>query len=85
MGELQGMEWTGSLHDTPRMTCSTCHELHTTSNPLANRDQQAENCATCHEDQITNHKRFESKGIVFDQLACSDCHDVHQLISKESD
>ena len=82
MGTAEGMEWTGSLHDTPRMTCSSCHTLHSTDNPMATREQQAESCATCHADEITKHRRFESKGIVFDQLTCYDCHDVHQLIGK---
>jgi DmsE family decaheme c-type cytochrome len=83
-GMAERMEWTGSLHDTPRMTCTSCHTLHSTDNPLATREQQNESCSTCHEEEITNHRRFETKGIVFDQLTCYDCHDVHQLIGKES-
>jgi DmsE family decaheme c-type cytochrome len=84
MGTAEGMEWAGSLHDTPRMTCTSCHTLHSTDNPLATREQQIESCSTCHEEEITNHRRFESKGIMFDQLTCYDCHDVHQLVGKES-
>ena len=79
MGNLAGMEWTGSLHDTPRMTCVSCHTLHTTENKLADARQQTSNCNKCHAEQITAHPRFEDKGIVFDRLMCSDCHDVHQL------
>jgi DmsE family decaheme c-type cytochrome len=85
MDTAAGMEWTGSLHDTPRMTCSSCHTLHTTDNALATREQQVESCANCHADEITKHRRFERKGIVFDQLTCYDCHDVHQLIGKGSE
>lgn len=85
MGDNEGMEWTGSLHDTPRMTCSNCHELHTSDNAMADRDKQTASCAKCHEDEISNHSRFEDKGIVFDNLSCYDCHDVHQLIGRESD
>lgn len=79
MDELEGMAWTGSLHDTDRMTCGTCHTIHTTENAMTNSTEQKKNCTRCHEEQIAAHPKFESKGIVFDKLACGDCHDVHQL------
>jgi DmsE family decaheme c-type cytochrome len=80
LGELPGMAWRGALHDTGRMTCSSCHQLHARENVLSDPEQQKAACATCHSDQIANHKRFEGKGILFDRLTCHDCHDVHQLI-----
>ena len=83
LGTLEGMAWTDSLHDTPRMTCSNCHQLHTLENRQADRGQQTQGCASCHEDQMASHPRFEDKGIVFDQLTCYDCHDVHQLTSEK--
>ena len=83
MGEHAGMEFRGSLHDTGRMTCSSCHQVHTAENVLASRDAQIENCSTCHASQIEEHNRFEGRGIVFDRLTCHDCHDVHQLMRRE--
>jgi len=83
MGEQPGMDWGGSLHDTGRMTCSTCHQVHVAENVLADPARQKASCATCHEDQIAGHSRFEGKGIVFERLTCHDCHDVHQLISRQ--
>ena len=83
MGETAGMAWTGSLHDTGRITCSTCHEMHVAENLLASRDQQIENCGMCHGKQIEEHNRFESRGIAFDRLDCAACHDVHQLMRRE--
>ncbi len=83
MGDLEAMAWTGSLHDTGYISCSTCHEMHTTENLLATRDQQIDKCGTCHKEQISNHNRFESRGIVFDQLTCHTCHDTHQLMRPE--
>lgn len=83
MGETPAMAWTGSLHDTGRMTCSSCHQMHMTENLLATREQQVDNCGTCHGKQIDEHNRFESRGIVFDRLTCHTCHDVHQLIRPE--
>jgi DmsE family decaheme c-type cytochrome len=81
MGAEPGMEWVGSKHDTPRMTCSNCHQVHTTENPLATRAGEVKNCSSCHEDEIKTHRRFERQGIDFDKLKCSQCHDVHQLLS----
>ena len=82
MGELAGMQWVGSVHDTDGVTCVSCHESHVVGNALTERKQQLENCAGCHKAQIAAHNRFENRGIVFDRLSCYDCHDVHQLISE---
>lgn len=79
MGDLEGMAWQGSLHDTGRMTCGACHQMHTTENAMADVAEQTQTCARCHDEQIAAHPKFESKGIVFDKLACANCHDVHQL------
>lgn len=83
MGEHPGMAWSGSLHDTGRMTCSSCHVMHSSENVLADREAQIKNCAMCHDKQINSHNRFEGKGIAFDRLTCHDCHDVHQLMHRE--
>lgn len=81
MGELEGMEWTGSVHDSEEITCVNCHKAHSTESPLTDKTLQRDSCAACHEDQIAAHPTFEDKGIVFDNLACFDCHDIHQLQS----
>jgi DmsE family decaheme c-type cytochrome len=82
MDELEGMAWAGSLHDTGRMTCGTCHTIHVAENLMAVKSEQEKNCAGCHEEQIAAHPKFEDKGIVFDKLTCGSCHDVHQLERK---
>jgi len=80
MGELKGMQWSGSIHDTARISCVNCHTGHSVENPLAERAGQVEVCGNCHSEQIANHRRFEDVGIVFDELNCFNCHDVHQMI-----
>ena len=77
--QQEGMNWNGSVHAVEDMTCVNCHELHIEGNPLKEQKLQLEVCATCHDEQITNHRRFENVGIVFDELTCFECHDVHQL------
>jgi predicted CXXCH cytochrome family protein len=92
MGDLEGMEWTGSVHARPwvdsageqrEMSCVACHKVHETHESLEDRTQQAKVCYQCHEKTEREHPRFEDKGIVFDRLTCWDCHDVHQLIPQE--
>jgi len=80
LGKQKGMKWSGSAHDTKDMTCVSCHKLHIEGNPLKEQKSQEKVCAKCHSEQITNHRRFEDVGIVFDRLTCYECHDVHQLI-----
>lgn len=82
MGDLEGMEWSGSLHDTGRMTCVSCHKEHVKVDPITDAREQKKNCARCHEEQIEKHPVFEDKGIDFDKLTCFDCHDVHQLTAR---
>ena len=81
MDELAGMQWAGSKHDTEDITCVSCHTVHTTENKMTDQDAQRKSCDGCHKKQIANHRKFETKGINFDALSCSACHDVHQLIS----
>jgi DmsE family decaheme c-type cytochrome len=79
MGGTKGMKWAGSLHDTPRITCVTCHVVHAEENSLADQSKQTAKCARCHKEKITNHKGFGQAGSRFEKLSCYDCHDVHQL------
>ncbi len=81
MGSLAGMDWTGSLHDNGRITCGNCHDSHTTDNKMARQTDQTRTCARCHRADVQDHPRFAGKGIAFDELKCSTCHDVHQLFS----
>ncbi len=79
MGELEGFAWIGSLHDRPNMTCQRCHDSHSTEQPMKDMAKQLANCSSCHRRHIERHPRFESAGILFDELKCSTCHNVHAL------
>lgn len=89
MGQLDGMEWKGSVHGSPwkddagkvlEMSCSNCHESHAEKDPMENRATQAKACYACHTKTEKEHPRFEEAAVAFDKLSCWDCHDVHQLI-----
>ena len=84
MGDLEGIDWFGSVHAENNVTCVNCHSrLHSLEKPMADRKDQLETCNACHRDAIASHRTFEDRGIVFDRLTCYDCHDVHQLIGAE--
>jgi DmsE family decaheme c-type cytochrome len=78
-GQSSAMLWTGSVHDKIGLACSNCHDMHSEKVSVTDREQQAAGCYSCHENQRTKHPQFSDKGIVFDQLKCWTCHDVHQL------
>jgi DmsE family decaheme c-type cytochrome len=83
MGELDGMQWEGSIHAVAGNTCTNCHEIHAVGNPLTEREAQVTICSDCHSAQIANHRRFEDVGIIFDELKCYNCHDVHQMVREQ--
>lgn len=83
LGELAGFAWAGSLHDNAGMSCQDCHQSHSTDRPMEDTKSQRKNCSGCHRRHIRRHPTFEDVGIVFDEVPCSDCHDVHQLEAKQ--
>jgi DmsE family decaheme c-type cytochrome len=68
----------GSPHDRKNINCSTCHTVHAESDPIYDREEQAETCYRCHRKMKTGHPRFESRSMDIDVLPCSSCHDVHR-------
>ena len=83
MGDMKGFAWTGSLHDRPNITCQRCHDSHSTEQAMKDHEKQLANCRRCHLRNIREHPRFEDKGILFDELSCSTCHDVHALEARK--
>lgn len=93
MGQLKGMAWAGSTHAIAlmegkdgrkkHMSCSACHLVHITQDPLGEKEEQAQTCYTCHEKMKSEHPNLEDKGINIDKVSCWTCHDVHQLIPEQ--
>jgi DmsE family decaheme c-type cytochrome len=67
----------GGVHDKPLMNCSSCHSVHTETDPIADKEQQAAICYGCHAKVKDEHRRFEGTTIDFDTLKCSTCHTPH--------
>lgn len=83
-GHRPGVGWVGSMHDNGHMTCSTCHVVHSKENLRLDVSKQKRVCMLCHSEQVATHDDFAGSGILFDQLSCSTCHDVHQLSVRAS-
>lgn len=75
MGKRKGIDWPGSPHDTPRMTCVSCHRIHAAEDAVSNRDGQLTVCARCHRKTVAEHRESVRR---FDRLKCSACHKVHR-------
>jgi hypothetical protein len=80
---IGAIAWQDSVHANSALACANCHTVHTEFNVLRDRQAQTEVCHACHADRETEHPRFEDKAIRFDQLNCSTCHDVHQLVPRQ--
>ncbi len=85
LGELEGFAWAGSPHYNAGMSCQDCHQSHSTDRPMEDMAEQRANCADCHRRHIRRHPKFEDVGIVFDEVPCSECHNVHELQAKQQD
>jgi DmsE family decaheme c-type cytochrome len=68
----------GSPHDRKNINCSTCHTVHAKSDPIIEREEQAETCYRCHRKMKTAHPQFDAGSMNIHVLKCSDCHDVHR-------
>ena len=82
MGEKQ-IVYLGGTHDRRNINCSTCHSVHTESDPISEKENQDSTCGRCHRRHIREHPRFEEKGIDFEAVTCSTCHDVHAPAKEE--
>jgi DmsE family decaheme c-type cytochrome len=67
----------GSAHDRRNINCSTCHEIHVSSDPILARGNQAGACFRCHRKQREDHPTVGKRPINFERFGCGACHDVH--------
>jgi DmsE family decaheme c-type cytochrome len=70
----------GGPHDLRMINCSTCHTVHTRTDPIKDREEQAETCYGCHPHMRKGHPQFEAESMNVHVLKCSDCHDVHRSL-----
>lgn len=71
------MHWKGSAHEFQDVACSSCHTLHTDSDPVLATAAQPEVCFGCHKNKRAESSRPFSHPIREGEMACSGCHNPH--------
>lgn len=69
--------WTGSVHETRDVACTSCHQVHAAKDKVLNKVTQTEVCVACHKQQRTELSKPSRHPILEGKVACSDCHNVH--------
>ena len=69
--------WAGSAHEQGDVACADCHRMHSPSDPVRTRAEQAERCFECHGNVRAELLKLSSHPLREHQLACRDCHDPH--------
>jgi DmsE family decaheme c-type cytochrome len=76
----QRSHWDGSEHQRSGLSCTSCHEIHTHSDPVLSKVSQPEVCFTCHATQRAQFHRISTHPVAAGEMACSDCHNPHGSI-----
>lgn len=69
--------WAGSVHDANDVTCSSCHKVHTSHDPVRDKIAQPEVCFTCHKEQRAQYNKPSRHLTIEGKVGCSDCHNPH--------
>lgn len=85
-GEL--IQWHGSRHDFEGLSCASCHQSHSSKDPMFGL-QQKDRCLDCHAAQRSQLMQLSAHPIDEGIMRCSDCHNTHggqgePLLSKGS-
>ena len=81
--------WKGSRHESQNVACSSCHSLHTQSDPVLAKATEAAVCFTCHKGKRAEMLRPSTHPIREGKMSCSGCHNPHgstgpKLLVKET-
>ncbi|WP_084684991.1 DmsE family decaheme c-type cytochrome [Methylohalobius crimeensis] len=71
------IQWNGSVHESSRLVCASCHRIHSREDPVLDLATQPQVCFRCHQRQRADVHKMSVHPIRFGKMVCSDCHDVH--------
>ena len=71
--------WEGSVHDSRKLSCSTCHSVHDFKSEHAQLKTVVEmdTCRTCHRDKVAKVDRSGHMPLREGKMSCSTCHNPH--------
>ncbi|MFZ0050715.1 MAG: DmsE family decaheme c-type cytochrome [Desulfobaccales bacterium] len=77
--------WSGSVHETNGLACTSCHVVHTGPG-IAARSQLArltveDTCAPCHKEQARAEMKFSHHPLREAKMNCASCHNPHGTTS----
>ena len=77
--------WSGSVHETKGLACTSCHVVHTgpgalTRFQLANLTVE-DTCVTCHKEQVRAENKFSHHPVREGKMDCMSCHNPHGTTS----
>jgi DmsE family decaheme c-type cytochrome len=77
--------WSGSVHATKGLACTTCHVVHTgpgiKSRYQLARLTVADTCNTCHKAQVRAENKFSHHPLREGKMNCASCHNPHGTTS----
>ena len=69
--------WAGSAHQQEDLSCTSCHQVHTSVDKTAAREEQSSTCYSCHT-EVRSAASLRSRHPIHEgQTSCSDCHQTH--------
>jgi DmsE family decaheme c-type cytochrome len=71
------IHWAMGAHATNDVSCTSCHQIHTTNDRVRDKRAQAEVCFACHKEQRVQISRPSRHPVLEGKVACSDCHNSH--------
>ncbi len=78
------IHWQGSKHEQTKQSCSSCHRVHATKDPVLIAETQASVCFDCHQDRRAAIHRVSTHPTKTGFFACSSCHASHGSSTRAS-
>ena len=78
--DAEHIGWEGSVHEVNDLSCANCHRIHVKDDSVLETRTQQEVCFNCHLEQRAEFNKPSNHPVRFGQMACSDCHTVHEAV-----
>jgi DmsE family decaheme c-type cytochrome len=72
-----GFAWHGGAHDDNRVTCASCHQLHSATDAVQVKSTQADKCYACHAFRKSDSLKAYSHPLREGKMSCTGCHSPH--------